>query len=335
MFKETFLKKHIFILIICSFISQISCQSEKQKIASTDRNQKLFYQDHYDLEEPKKIKKNIAKNINEDTPLNSENRVSQWENSYDLKEPEKPESGNLGENAQNKEIKKNIAENINEDTPSNLEDSLNTEDSVNLGDSVNRKGSVDLVDSVNLEDSANSGDPVDLENSMSLDDLVDQWEWENHEEREITSNEQLQHYWEELKKEMASNEVTSNEVTSNEATPNDIALTASSLPISKPHRGSPGGLIANSFKAFLCRAKNKDQEEDFTLYILDYRVNTLGTHPLCEVSLINSSQTISPDSSGEIIAYAKYQRNYCDNFTTKYISEKKEHDCVSVVTLSS
>ena len=45
------------------------------------------------------------------------------------------------------------------------------------------------------------------------------------------------------------------------------ALDALSLPISRPHRGSPGGLVANSLKTFQCRAKNQT-ESDFTLHIL-------------------------------------------------------------------
>ena len=106
----------------------------------------------------------------------------------------------------------------------------------------------------------------------------------------------------------------------------NIAFNASSMPVSKPHSGSPGGVTAVSLKTFQCRALNKQQ--DFILHIYDYRINTLGQHPLCEVAL---SQT---ENIYEVIAYAQYQRKYCDDFVHTYIENKKtEYDCVAVVSI--
>ena len=105
-----------------------------------------------------------------------------------------------------------------------------------------------------------------------------------------------------------------------------MQLNALSLPISRPHRGSPGGLTANSLKTYQCRSK--ENQSGFIIHILDYRVSSIGSHPLCEVSLVRK------DQSSEIIAYAKYQRQYCDQFTTQYIEEKKESfECLAVVDL--
>ena len=106
-----------------------------------------------------------------------------------------------------------------------------------------------------------------------------------------------------------------------------FTLQASTMPVSQPHKGSPGGLTASTLKIFQCRTAKQDLK-NFSINILGYRVNQLGSHPLCEILKNNSS------GEGVVVAYAKYERRFCDNYTVKYMEEiKNEYECEAVIHL--
>ena len=108
-----------------------------------------------------------------------------------------------------------------------------------------------------------------------------------------------------------------------------FTIQAAALPVSQPHKGSPGGLTASTLKIFQCRTAKKDLQ-NFSINILGYRVNELGVHPLCEISKNH------PNGEGIVMAYAKYERRFCDSYVVKYMEEIKDKDnyeCEAVIHL--
>ena len=101
-----------------------------------------------------------------------------------------------------------------------------------------------------------------------------------------------------------------------------VSINSKSLPVSLPHRGSPGGLIADSLSVFQCASDKKY----FTLHLLNYRVPTLGSHPICEILYVE-------ENTVTIKAYAHYQRVFCNQYVERYISQE-DNNCVSIVKLS-
>ena len=104
-----------------------------------------------------------------------------------------------------------------------------------------------------------------------------------------------------------------------------VALNAQTLPVSEPHEGSPGGIIADTLRIFQCEKPNAKGQDSFFLHVLNYRIHTLGSHPLCEVIQVTEIK--------KILAYANYQRNHCDNYTSKFIDELTQHQCTQIITL--
>ncbi|MDE0151019.1 MAG: hypothetical protein OXK80_00785 [Bdellovibrionales bacterium] len=107
--------------------------------------------------------------------------------------------------------------------------------------------------------------------------------------------------------------------------PSIIALHAQTLPVSEPHEGSPGGVIADTLQIFQCEDANAKGQDNFFLHILNYRIHTLGSHPLCEVIQVQDVK--------KVIAYANYQRQYCDDYTSNFIDELTQHQCTQIIKL--
>ena len=104
-----------------------------------------------------------------------------------------------------------------------------------------------------------------------------------------------------------------------------VALNAQTMPVSEPHEGSPGGIIADTLRIFQCEKPNAKGQDNFFLHVLNYRIHTLGAHPLCEVIQVTEIK--------KILAYANYQRDHCDNYTSKFINELTQHQCTQIITL--
>lgn len=107
--------------------------------------------------------------------------------------------------------------------------------------------------------------------------------------------------------------------------PSIVALHAQTLPVSEPHDGSPGGVIADTLQIFQCENSNAKGQDSFFLHILNYRIHTLGSHPLCEVIQVQDVK--------KVIAYANYQRQYCDYYTSNFIDELAQHQCTQIIKL--
>ena len=107
--------------------------------------------------------------------------------------------------------------------------------------------------------------------------------------------------------------------------PSTITLIAHTLPVSEPHAGSPGGVIADTLRVFQCDKLDADGQERFSLHILNYRIHTLGTHPICEVMQVTDVR--------KILAYANYQRDFCDAYTSKFIKKKEQYQCTQIINL--
>ena len=107
--------------------------------------------------------------------------------------------------------------------------------------------------------------------------------------------------------------------------PSTITLIAQTLPVSEPHRGSPGGIIADTLRIFQCNKLDADSQERFFLHVLNYRIHTLGTHPLCEVMQVTDVK--------KILTYANYQRKHCDEYTSDFIKEKEQYQCTQIINL--
>ncbi len=114
--------------------------------------------------------------------------------------------------------------------------------------------------------------------------------------------------------------------------PPKVVLNAQTLPVSEPHSGSPGGSIADTLKVFQCENLNAEGQDNFFLHVLNYRIHQLGVHPLCEVIQVKNLQ--KEDTAKEILAYAHYQRSYCDAYTSQFIDELDQHQCVQIITLT-
>ncbi len=114
--------------------------------------------------------------------------------------------------------------------------------------------------------------------------------------------------------------------------PPTVVLNAQTLPISEPHASSPGGVIADTLRIFQCENLNaQGQDNFFLLHVLNYRIHKLGAHPLCEVIQVTDLQ--KEEITKEILTHAHYQRDYCDTYTSEFINELKQHQCVQVITL--
>jgi len=107
--------------------------------------------------------------------------------------------------------------------------------------------------------------------------------------------------------------------------PSIIALNAQTMPVSEPHAGSPGGIIADTLRVFQCETSHAKSQDSFFLYVLNYRIHTLGAHPLCEVIRVTNIK--------KVLAYAHYQRKHCDNYTSKFIDDLEQHQCTQIITL--
>ena len=107
--------------------------------------------------------------------------------------------------------------------------------------------------------------------------------------------------------------------------PPAITLIAQTLPVSEPHAGSPGGVIADTLRVFQCDKLNADGQERFSLHVLNYRIHNLGTHPLCEVMQVTDTK--------KVLAYANYQREFCDTYTSKFIKEIEQYQCNQIIHL--
>lgn len=107
--------------------------------------------------------------------------------------------------------------------------------------------------------------------------------------------------------------------------PSTITLIAQTLPVSEPHAGSPGGVIADTLRIFQCDKIDANSQERFSLHVINYRIHTLGVHPLCEVMQVADVK--------KILAYAKYQREFCDTYTSKFIKEMEQYQCTQIINL--
>ena len=110
-----------------------------------------------------------------------------------------------------------------------------------------------------------------------------------------------------------------------------VALDAQTLPVSQPHSGSPGGNIADTLKIFQCEKLNAKGQDNFFLHILNYRIHQLGVHPLCEVIQVKN---LPEEAVKEVLAYAYYQRSYCDTYTSEFIDKLEPYQCVQIITLA-
>ena len=111
----------------------------------------------------------------------------------------------------------------------------------------------------------------------------------------------------------------------NTSPPSKPTLSATTLPASEPHKDSPGGIIADNLQVFQCEKSNAESQERFFLHILNYRIHTLGSHPLCEVIQVTDIK--------KILAYAHYQRDYCDTYTSNFIKKLTQYQCTHIITL--
>lgn len=107
--------------------------------------------------------------------------------------------------------------------------------------------------------------------------------------------------------------------------PAKVILTTETMPVSKPHSGSPGGVIADTLQVFQCEKNNAESQNSFFLHVLNYRIHKLGAHPLCEVIQVTDIK--------KVLAHANYQREFCDTYTSNFINQQEQHQCVSIITL--
>ena len=86
-----------------------------------------------------------------------------------------------------------------------------------------------------------------------------------------------------LEKSKSSESTQQNNSDEEREAPPTVILNAQTMPISEPHTDSPGGVIADTLRIFQCENLNAQGQDNFFLHVLNYRIHTLGAHPLCEV----------------------------------------------------